>query len=155
MDTNQQDTRITTSKTNMEHHRSLKRTLLQAEIQKNSKKQPFIHSRSKKNTKELSDLLPSANIGRRVSNIHESTWRFNVASRKNTKEHYSLYNINGPQPSMAIRNNTDHMIQGSSKEHEHTKVKFCGIVIPSGNGKKFPKYRFQSTLERCVSTFKN
>ncbi len=41
------------------------------------------------------------------------------------------------------------MIQGPSKEHQHTNVKFCGIVIPNRNGKKFPKYRFQPTLERA------
>jgi hypothetical protein len=44
------------------------------------------------------------------------------------------------------------MVQGPSKEQEHTKVKFCGIVIPNENGKKFPKYRFQPTLE---STFQH
>jgi len=47
----------------------------------------------------------------------------------------------------AIWNSTDHMIQGPSKEHEHTKVEFCGIVIPNENGKKFPKYYLQPTLE--------
>jgi hypothetical protein len=54
-------------KTNMENHRSLKRTLLQAEIQKNSEKQPFTHSDSKQNGKEIFDLLPSANMKKRVS----------------------------------------------------------------------------------------
>jgi len=54
-------------KTNSENHRSLQRTLLQAEIQKNSQKQPFTHSDSKQNTKENSDLLPSANIGNQIS----------------------------------------------------------------------------------------
>jgi hypothetical protein len=39
------------------------------------------------------------------------------------------------------------MIQGPSKEHEHMKVEFCGIVIPNGNGKKFPKYYLQPTWE--------
>jgi hypothetical protein len=39
------------------------------------------------------------------------------------------------------------MIQGPSKEHEHTNVKFCGIVIPNENGKKFPKYYLHPTLE--------
>jgi len=38
----------------------------------------------------------------------------------------------------AIRNSTDHMIQGPSKEHEHTKVEFCGIVIPK-KWKEIPK----------------
>jgi hypothetical protein len=51
----------------MKSHRSLKRTLLQAEIQKNSEKQPFTHSDSKQNGKELFDLLPSANIGNQNS----------------------------------------------------------------------------------------
>jgi hypothetical protein len=51
----------------MENHRSLKRTLLQAEIQKNNEKQPFTHSDSKQNTKENPDLLPSANIGNQIS----------------------------------------------------------------------------------------
>jgi len=51
----------------MESHRSLQRTLLQAEIQKNSEKQPFTHSDSKKNTKEIPELLPSANIGNQIS----------------------------------------------------------------------------------------
>jgi hypothetical protein len=37
------------------------------------------------------------------------------------------------------------MIQGPSKEHEHTNVKFCGIVIPNGNGKKFLIYYLQAT----------
>jgi hypothetical protein len=27
------------------------------------------------------------------------------------------------------------------------EVEFCGIVIPNGNGKKFPKYSLQPTLE--------
>jgi hypothetical protein len=54
-------------KTNMDNHRSLKRTSLQAEIQKNSEKQPFTHSDSKQNTKENPDLLPSANIGNQIS----------------------------------------------------------------------------------------
>jgi len=39
------------------------------------------------------------------------------------------------------------MIKGPSKEDKHTKVEFCRIVIPDGNGKKFPKYDFQPTLE--------
>jgi len=51
----------------VESHRSLKRTLLQAEIQKNSEKQPFTYSDSKQNGKELSDLLPSANMRNRIS----------------------------------------------------------------------------------------
>jgi len=51
----------------MENHRSLKHTRLQAEIQKNSQKQPFTHSDSKKNTKEIPKVLPSANIGNRIS----------------------------------------------------------------------------------------
>jgi hypothetical protein len=67
MDTNQQDTKIQQHKTNMENHRSLKHTRLQAEIQKTSQKQPFTHSDSKKNRKEIPKVLPSANIGKRVS----------------------------------------------------------------------------------------
>jgi hypothetical protein len=51
----------------LENHRSLQRTLLQAEIQKNSQKQPFTHSDSKQNSKENSDLLPSANMENRIS----------------------------------------------------------------------------------------
>ena len=86
-------------------------------------------------------------MGRRISNIHESTRRFNVASPKNTQRTLSLYDPNEPQPRRAIRNSTDHMIKGPSTEHEHAEVEFCGIVIPNGNGKKFPKYRFQPTLE--------
>jgi len=41
------------------------------------------------------------------------------------------------------------MIQGPSKEHEHTKVEFCGIVIPNENGKKFPKHDLQPTWENA------
>ncbi len=88
MDTDQQDTKITTTQNNMERHRSLKHTALQADIQKNSEKQSFTHSGSKKNRKEIPKVLPSANMRKRVSNMHESTRRFNVASRKNPKEHY-------------------------------------------------------------------
>jgi len=73
-------------KTNMENNRSLKRTLLQAETQKNSEKQPFTIVIPRKSGKELPEVLPSANMGNRISNIHESTRRFNAASRKNTKE---------------------------------------------------------------------
>jgi hypothetical protein len=51
----------------MENHRSLQRTLLQAEIQRNSEKQPFTHSDSKQNTKEIFDLLPSANMENQIS----------------------------------------------------------------------------------------
>ncbi len=149
MDTNQQHTKITQHKTNMANHRSLKRTLLQAEIQKNNEKQPFTHSDSKKNSKVIPKARRSANMKRRISNIHESTRRFNVASRKNLKEHHHYTTpTNEPQPRVAIRNSTDHMIEGPSKEHKHTKAKFCGIVIPNRNGKKFPKYRFQPTWER-------
>jgi hypothetical protein len=46
----------------MENHRSLQHTLLQAEIQKNSEKQPFTHSDSKQNSKEIPKVLPSANM---------------------------------------------------------------------------------------------
>jgi hypothetical protein len=72
----------------MESHCSLKRTLLQAEIRETSQKQLFTQSDSKQNGKEIPKARPSANIGKRVSNIHVSTRRFNVASRKNPKEHY-------------------------------------------------------------------
>jgi len=72
----------------MANHRSLKNTLLQAEIQKTSEKQPFTHSGSKKNGKVIPKARRSANMGKRISNIHESTRRFNVASRKNPKEHH-------------------------------------------------------------------
>jgi hypothetical protein len=37
------------------------------------------------------------------------------------------------------------MTEGPSKEHKHVKIEFCGIVIPNGNGKKFPKYYLQPT----------
>jgi hypothetical protein len=67
MDANRQDTKITQHKTNMESHRSLQHTPLQAEIQKNSEKQPFTHSDSKQNGKEIFDLLPSANMENQIS----------------------------------------------------------------------------------------
>jgi hypothetical protein len=54
-------------KTNMANHRSLKHTLLQAEIQENSQKQPFTHSDSKQNRKEIPKVLPSANMENRIS----------------------------------------------------------------------------------------
>jgi len=78
----------------MENNRSLKRTLLQAEIQKNIEKQPFTIVIPRKSGKELPDLLPSANMGKRVSNIHESTRRFNAASPKNTQRTPSLHDPN-------------------------------------------------------------
>jgi hypothetical protein len=40
---------------------------------------------------------------------------------------------------------TDHLIQSSSKEYEHTNFEFCGTGIPSRNGKKFPKHSLQPT----------
>jgi hypothetical protein len=70
-----------------------------------------------------------------------------VASRKNTQRTLSLYNPSEPQPRVAVRNSTDHIIQGPSKEHKHTNVKFRGIVIPNRNAKKFPKYYLQPTWE--------
>jgi len=45
----------------------LQRTLLQAEIQKNSEEQPFTHSDSKQDSKEIPDLLPSANMENSIS----------------------------------------------------------------------------------------
>jgi hypothetical protein len=51
----------------MESHRSLKHTALQAEIQKNSEKQPFTHSDSKQNGKEIPKVLPPANMEKRIS----------------------------------------------------------------------------------------
>jgi len=51
----------------LESHRSLQRTLLQAEIQKNSEKQSFTYSDSKQNSKEIFDLLPSANMENQIS----------------------------------------------------------------------------------------
>jgi hypothetical protein len=51
----------------LENHRSLQRTLLQAEIQKNSEKQLFTYSDSKQNGKELPDLLPSADMENQTS----------------------------------------------------------------------------------------
>jgi len=67
MGTNQQDTKITTTQNNMENHRSLKHTPLQAEIQKNNEKQPFTHSDSKRKWKEIPKVLPSANMRKRIS----------------------------------------------------------------------------------------
>jgi hypothetical protein len=67
MDTNQQDTRSQQHKTNLESHRSLQRTLFQAEIQKNSEKQLFTHSDSKQNTKENPEVLPSGNMENQIS----------------------------------------------------------------------------------------
>jgi hypothetical protein len=75
----------------MENHRSLQRTLLQAEIQKNSQKQPFTYSDSKQNGKELFDLLPSANMRNQKSNIHDTTCRFNTRTQKNLKEHLTVH----------------------------------------------------------------
>jgi hypothetical protein len=72
----------------MANHRSLKHTLLQAEIQKNSEKQPSRIIVPKKNGKGIPKARRSANMGKRVSNIHESTRRFNVASPKNPKEYW-------------------------------------------------------------------
>jgi hypothetical protein len=86
----------------MANHRSLKHTALQAEIQKNSEKQPFTHSDSKQNRKEIPKVLPSV---KRISNIHESTRRFNAASPKNAKEHYRCTtptNRNPPKPNVEI-----------------------------------------------------
>jgi hypothetical protein len=97
-------------KTNMSNHRSLQRTLLQVEIQKNSKKQLFTYSDSKKNSKGIPKARRSANIGKRVSNIRESTRRFNVASPKNAQRTLSHCDPNEPQPRRAIRKSTDHMI---------------------------------------------
>jgi hypothetical protein len=51
----------------LESHRSLQHTLLQAEIQKNSEKQPFTHSDSKQDSKEISKVQVSVNMRRRVS----------------------------------------------------------------------------------------
>jgi hypothetical protein len=82
----------------MENHRSLQRTLLQAEIQKSTEKQAFTHSDSKKNSKRNSKARPSANIGKRISNIHKSTRRFNTASSKNPKEHYHYMTPRNPNP---------------------------------------------------------
>jgi hypothetical protein len=41
------------------------------------------------------------------------------------------------------------MTEGPSKEHEHTKVEFCGIVIPNKTRKKILIYYLQSTWERA------
>jgi hypothetical protein len=83
----------------MANQRSLKNTALQAEIQKNSEKQPFTHSDSKKNSKVIPKARRSANMKRRISNIHESTRRFNAASPKNPKEHYHYATpTNEPHP---------------------------------------------------------
>jgi hypothetical protein len=99
----------------MENHRSLKRTLLQAETQKNSEKQLFTHSDSKKKRQRNSKALPSANMRKRVSNMHESTRRFNVASRKNTKEHYHPTTLENRNPRVAIRSSVDHLIKAHPK----------------------------------------
>ena len=84
---------------------------------------------------------------KRISNIHVCTRGFNVDSRKNTQRTLSLCDPKEPQPRGAIWNRADCMIQGPSKEHEHTKVKFCGIVIPNRTAKKFPKHYLQPTWE--------
>ena len=103
-------------KTNMANHRSLQHALLQAEIQKNSEKQPFTHSDSKKNSKVIPKARRSANMKRRVSNIHQSTRRFNAASPKNPKEHkHYTTPTDEPQPRRTIRNSTDHTIQAHPK----------------------------------------
>jgi hypothetical protein len=67
VDTNSKTQRPQQHKTNMANHRSLKRTLLQAETQKNSQKQPFTHSDSKQNGKEIPKVQVSANIGNQIS----------------------------------------------------------------------------------------
>jgi hypothetical protein len=74
----------------MANHRSLKHNTLQAETKKNNEKQLFTYSDSKQNGKELSDLLPSVNMRKRISNIHESTRRFNTRTQKNLKEHHTV-----------------------------------------------------------------
>jgi hypothetical protein len=51
----------------MANHHSLKPNLLQAETQKNSKKQPSKTAIPKKNGKETFDLLPSANMENQIS----------------------------------------------------------------------------------------
>ena len=44
----------------------------------------------KKNSKVIPKARRSANMSKRISNIHESTRRFNAASRKNTQRTLSL-----------------------------------------------------------------
>jgi hypothetical protein len=51
----------------MANHRSLKHKTLQAETRKTSQKQAFTYSDSKRNSKELFDLLPSANMRNQIS----------------------------------------------------------------------------------------
>jgi hypothetical protein len=85
-------------KHNLANHRSLKRALLQAETQKNSEKQLFTHSDSKKNSKGIPKARRSADMGKRISDMHESTCRFNVASRKNPKEHQHHTTPTNPNP---------------------------------------------------------
>jgi hypothetical protein len=51
----------------MERHRSLKRTLLQAETRKNSEKQAFTHSGSKQNRKEIPKVQVLANMENQIS----------------------------------------------------------------------------------------
>jgi hypothetical protein len=87
-------------------------------------------------------------MGKRVSNMHESTRRFNVSSRKNTKEHYLYATPTNRKPAGQFETALiDHTIKGPSKEHQHTKAKFCAIVIPKKTRKNIPKYRSQSTWE--------
>jgi hypothetical protein len=54
-------------KHNLANPRSLKRALLQAETLKTSEKQPFTQSDSKKNSKRISKVLPSANIRNQIA----------------------------------------------------------------------------------------
>jgi hypothetical protein len=67
MDTNSKARRSQQHKTNSKSHCSLQRTLLQAEIQKNSEKQLFTHSDSKQDSKEISKVQVSANMKNQIS----------------------------------------------------------------------------------------
>jgi len=138
----------------MESHCSLKRTLLQAEIQKNSEKQAFTHSDSKQNGKEIFDLLPSANMRKRVSNIHESTRRFNVASRKNTKEHYQHTTPTNRNPAEPFGT----ALITYSRPIQRTRARERQVLRHSDSKRKWKetsKVQVSANIGNQISTFKN
>jgi hypothetical protein len=98
----------------MANHRSLKHNTLQAETRKNSKKQAFTQSDSKKNSKRISKVLPSDNMRKRNSNIHESTRRFNKRTQKNLKEHLTVHSDS--QDPDADRKKQPHKPDGEATE---------------------------------------
>jgi len=94
-------------KTNMANHRSLKHTLLQAEIQKNSEKQHFTHSDSKK--KQQSDSQ-SKTFSQHEQAHFKHTRIYTQVQRGKPKEH--------PKNTIPIRSNERTATQhGDSKQH--------------------------------------